>query len=112
MQTQTIPTNKALVPPLKELVWKGAKIKVYVNERPNSHTTAYTAGVATGEFTKDGRPVVEPISPNVYSRYDFYLADTKISFLRMPSEKNVVSRCLNKGGGGMVEVNTGKAKGK
>lgn len=95
--------KKPFIPPLKEVVWKGAKIKVYLNERLNASTTAYTAVVATGEFTKDGRPIVEPINPALYERYDFYLSDIKLHFLRMPSAKNVIERHVNKVGG-MVEV--------
>ncbi len=96
-------------PPLKEVVRKGTKIKVYLNERLNASTTAYTAAVATGEFTKEGRPIVEPINPNLYDRYDFYLSDIKVHFLRMPSAKNVIERHVNRVGNIALEVKAGKA---
>lgn len=109
MQNHTIPTNKSVLRPLSEVIRKGNTVRVYVNERPNATTTAYTAGLATGDFTKDGRPVLEPIPPTIHSRYDFYLADTKVSFLRLPSDKNVISRRVNRAGG-IPEVDMGKMR--
>lgn len=85
-----------LVPPLQDVVRKGACIKVYTNERSGATTTEFTAGIAIGLFV-DGLPVISQCEPKNELGYDFYLGDTKVKFEKPINPQMIVSRRVGRG---------------
>lgn len=83
-----------IVTPLTLLVRRNNRIRVYINEMPNSHITSYISCIATGEFNKEGLPEVIPTSEE-FNSHDFYLGESKVVFKKPPSPKWVTNRYIN-----------------
>ena len=82
------------LPPFYDIVFPGACIKVYLNEKQRFETS-YAAGIATGFFNANNQPVLKPVPPERVKKFDFYLGDTKVAFECQLPPEFVVCRSIS-----------------
>ncbi|MCP1384866.1 hypothetical protein [Runella salmonicolor] len=86
--------KSAPVPCLTQIIFAGAIVKVYLDER-NKKNTSYAACVATGMFNANNQPILKPVPPKKVSKFDFYLGDSRVAFETQIHPRHIVSRPIN-----------------